>query len=74
MSTEVPVSGSNESSHVNQHSSVSDEMLRDIAEQGFFLTQGSLAIARAACSELRFARAMIEAQTTRISQLGGGVR
>jgi hypothetical protein len=48
---------------------VSDGQLGSIAEQGFFLTPGSLAAARAACAELVFARAMIEAQTATIEAL-----
>jgi hypothetical protein len=49
--------------------SVSDRILRDIVEQGFFSAPGSLADARSACAELIFARALIEAQTARIVQL-----
>jgi hypothetical protein len=49
--------------------SVSDRVLRDIVEQGFFGAPGSLADARSACAELIFARALIEAQTARIAQL-----
>jgi hypothetical protein len=45
---------------------LSDAALRAIAEQGFFGRPGCLADARSACSELIFARALIEAQTTRI--------
>jgi hypothetical protein len=48
---------------------ISDLVLRAIVEQGFFGTRGSLADARAACAELIFARALIEAQTARIAQL-----
>jgi hypothetical protein len=48
---------------------ISDRILRAIAEQGFFGARGSLADARAACAELIFARALIEAQTARIAQL-----
>ena len=48
---------------------VSDRQLGSIAEHGFFLTAGSLAAARAACAELVFARAMIDAQTATIEAL-----
>ena len=48
---------------------ISDRVLRAIVEQGFFGARGSLADARAACAELIFARALIEAQTARIVQL-----
>jgi hypothetical protein len=48
---------------------ISDRTLRGIVEQGFFGAPGSLASARSACAELIFAREMIRAQTTRISQL-----
>jgi hypothetical protein len=48
---------------------VSDSVLRNISEQGFFGAPGSLADARSACAELIFARALIEAQTARIVQL-----
>jgi hypothetical protein len=48
---------------------VSDTTLRDIADQGFFGRPGCLAAARSACSELIFARAVIEAQTARITEL-----
>ena len=48
---------------------ISDRVLRAIVEQGFFGARGSLADARAACAELIFARALIEAQTARIAQL-----
>ncbi len=48
---------------------VSDQVLRSIAEQGFFGSPGCLADARAACSELLFARAMIKAQTAKIAEL-----
>lgn len=48
---------------------VSNRQLGSIAEYGFFLTPGSLAAARAACAELVFARAMIEAQTATIEAL-----
>lgn len=48
---------------------VSDRTLRSIVEQGFFAAPGSLADARAACAELIFAREIIKAQTSRISQL-----
>jgi hypothetical protein len=60
---------SNESSADKRVAAVSDQVLRNIAEQGFFGTQGCLADARSACSELIFARAMIEAQTAKIAQL-----
>lgn len=49
--------------------SVSDQVLRNIVEQGFFGAPGCLAAARLACAELIFARALIEAQTARIAQL-----
>jgi hypothetical protein len=49
--------------------SVSDRVLRNISEQGFFGAPGSLADARSACAELIFARALIEAQTARIVHL-----
>ena len=49
--------------------SVSDQVLRNISEHGFFGAPGSLADARSACAELIFARALIEAQTARIVQL-----
>ena len=49
---------------------VSDRTLRSIVEQGFFGGPGTLADARSACAELLFARAMIEAQTAKIMQLG----
>jgi len=49
--------------------SVSNQVLRNISEQGFFGAPGSLADARSACAELIFARALIEAQTARIAQL-----
>jgi hypothetical protein len=52
---------------------VSDQILRNIVEQGFFDAPGSLADARAACAELIFARELIEAQTHRIAQLNSGV-
>jgi hypothetical protein len=48
---------------------VSDRVLRNISEQGFFGAPGTLADARSACGELIFARALIEAQTARIAQL-----
>jgi hypothetical protein len=48
---------------------VSDQDLRNIVEQGFFWAPGYLAAARAACAELIFARALIDAQTARIAQL-----
>lgn len=53
---------------------VSDRTLRNIVEQGFFGAPGTLAHARAACAELIFAREIIKAQTTRISQLHLEVR
>jgi hypothetical protein len=49
--------------------SVSDRILRNISEQGFFGAPGTLADARSACAELIFARTLIEAQTARIAQL-----
>jgi hypothetical protein len=49
--------------------SVSERTLREIVEQGFFGAPGTLADARSACAELIFARALIAAQTARISQL-----
>jgi hypothetical protein len=49
--------------------SVSDRILRNISEQGFFGEPGTLADARSACAELIFARTLIEAQTARIAQL-----
>jgi hypothetical protein len=52
---------------------VSDSILRDIVEQGFFGAAGSLADARSACAELIFARALIEAQTARITLLDSAV-
>jgi hypothetical protein len=48
---------------------VSDKALRDIADQGFFGRPGCLADARSACSELIFARTVIEAQTAKIAEL-----
>ena len=48
---------------------MSDQALGTIADQGFFVTPGSLAAARSACAELIFARAMIEAQTATIEAL-----
>jgi hypothetical protein len=48
---------------------LSDKALRDIADQGFFGRPGCLADARSACSELIFARAVIEAQTAKIDEL-----
>jgi hypothetical protein len=50
---------------------VSDRTLRGIVEAGFFNEPDSLAKARSACAELIFARSVIEAQTARITQLGG---
>lgn len=51
---------------------VGDDVLRSIAEQGFFGNAHSLADARSACAELIFARSVIEAQTARIRLLAGG--
>jgi hypothetical protein len=51
---------------------VSEQLLRTIVERGFFEAPGSLAIARAACAELMFARELIKAQTSRIAQLDAG--
>jgi hypothetical protein len=51
---------------------VSEQILRGIVERGFFDAPGSLAVARAACAELMFARELIKAQTNRIAQLGIG--
>lgn len=48
---------------------MSDQLLGTIAEQGFFVTPGSLAAARSACAELIFARALIDAQTAAIDAL-----
>lgn len=48
---------------------VSDQTLRTIAEQGFFVKACSLADARAACAELIFARTMIAAQTATLAEL-----
>jgi hypothetical protein len=59
----------NDQNNACQHAAVSDRTLRTIVEQGFFGGPGSLAHARSACAELIFARAMIEAQTARITQL-----
>jgi hypothetical protein len=53
----------------NMDAPISDKILRDIVERGFFGAPGSLADARAACAELMFARQVIKAQTTRIAQL-----
>jgi hypothetical protein len=52
--------------------SVSDRILRNISEHGFFGAPGTLADARSACAELIFARTLIEAQTARIAQLDSG--
>jgi hypothetical protein len=49
--------------------SVSDRILRNIVEQGFFGAPGTLADARSACAELIFARELIQAQTARIAEL-----
>ena len=57
------------SNDARSDAAVSDCTLRSIVEQGFFGAPGSLAHARAACAELIFAREIIKAQTTRISQL-----
>ncbi|MEA3151228.1 MAG: hypothetical protein QOD56_2167 [Gammaproteobacteria bacterium] len=75
MST-VPMMDGNQPSGVikstvsDPSAAVSDEVLRSIAEEGFFASTGSLAEARAACAELIFARAIIQAQTAQIMQLG----
>jgi hypothetical protein len=58
-----------ESTPDGQSSAVSTQVLRRIAEQGFFGSPGCLADARSACSELLFARTIIEAQTARIAEL-----
>jgi hypothetical protein len=60
----------NQPTGVSKCTAVSDEVLRSIAEQGFFGTTGSLAEARSACAELIFARAIIQAQTAQILQFG----
>jgi hypothetical protein len=54
---------------VDKSAAISDQTLRSIVEQGFFGARGTLADARAACAELIFARAMIEAQTLKIAEL-----
>ena len=59
----------NDSNTVHKPAAVSDRSLRNIVEQGFFASLGSLADARSACAELIFARAMIAAQTAKIAQL-----
>jgi hypothetical protein len=59
----------NDSNTVRKPAAVSDRTLRNIVEQGFFASLGSLADARSACAELIFARAMIAAQTAKIAQL-----
>jgi hypothetical protein len=69
MST-VPMMDVNQPSGVIKSAAVSDEVLRSIAEEGFFGSTGSLAEARAACAELIFARAVIQAQTAQILHLG----
>jgi hypothetical protein len=51
----------------------SEQILRGIVERGFFDAPGSLAVARAACAELMFARELIKAQTNRIAQLNSGL-
>ncbi len=48
---------------------LTDRALRSIVDQGFFAGPGSLAVARSACAELIFARAMIAAQTAKIAEL-----
>jgi hypothetical protein len=53
---------------------VSEQKLRGIVERGFFDAPESLAIARAACAELMFAREIIKAQTYRIVQLDSAPR
>jgi hypothetical protein len=60
------------SNGANTDTPVSDQILRGIVERGFFDTPGSLAVARAACAELMFARELIKAQTNRIAQLDSG--
>jgi hypothetical protein len=55
--------------HARTDAPISDSTLRGIVEKGFFGAPGSLADARSACAELIFARALIEAQTARITQL-----
>ena len=57
------------SSSALSYEPVSDRSLRSIVEQGFFGSPGTLADARAACAELLFARELIKAQTSRITQL-----
>ena len=61
--------GSVSTVRIDDPSAVSDQVLRNIVEQGFFGRPGCLAEARSACSELIFARALIEAQTARIAEL-----
>jgi hypothetical protein len=60
----------NDPQTVRKAAAVSDQTLRSIVEDGFFGGSGTLADARSACAELIFARAVIEAQTTKIAQLG----
>jgi hypothetical protein len=59
----------NDADNAHNRAAVSDRTLRNIVEEGFFGSPGSLADARSACAELIFARAMIEAQTAKIRQL-----
>jgi hypothetical protein len=66
----VAVTDGNDAGAAAHPAAVSDQVLRSIAEQGFFGSTGSLAAARSACAELIFARAMIQAQTARLVQLG----
>jgi hypothetical protein len=61
---------SSDTNNARQAAAVSNGTLRSIVEQGFFGGLGSLAAARSACAELIFARAIIEAQTAKIEQLG----
>jgi hypothetical protein len=60
----------NDANSAPQPAAVSNRTLRSIAEQGFFGSVGTLSDARSACAELIFARALIEAQTAKIEQLG----
>jgi len=60
----------NDTNNARQPTAVSNRTLHSIVEQGFFGSTGSLADARSACAELIFARAVIEAQTAKIQQLG----
>jgi hypothetical protein len=62
-----------DSNNPRRPAAVSNRTLRSIVEQGFFGGPGSLADARSACAELIFARAVIEAQTAKIEQLGDAV-